>query len=472
MSLRAPALALATVFATGLATALASSFAAPSPALAQSAETSSPELVRTSHPDWARDAIIYQINIRQFTPEGTINAARAQLPRLAEMGVDILWLMPIQPIGEVNRKGTLGSPYSIRDYTDVNPEFGTLDDIRDFVDEAHALGFHVILDWVANHSAWDNPLVEQHPDWYSRNWRGEMQPPPSTDWDDVADFNYESAELRDYMAGAMAFWVREIGFDGFRCDVAGFVPIDFWERVRAELEAIKPVFMLAEWEQRDLHRDAFDATYAWTWNNLMHDIALGQADAGALRGYYFYEEANTWPRDAYRLRYVANHDQNSWEATQFEHFGDALEAVITLSFVGSGIPMIYNGQEAGNEDRLAFFERDPIVWREHEIGDLYTRLIALRHATPALHNGLAGAPMQDVANSAGGSVFSFIRRDDESGVLALFNLSAEPVTVTLEDGPISGRYRDFDSGEEQEVAIGSTFDLAPWQARLLIAQGE
>jgi glycosidase len=450
---------------------LAAALAASIPAWAQDTTAAAPSVIRTHHPDWSRDAVLYQINLRQFTAEGTIAAAADELPRLAEMGVDILWLMPVQPIGEENRKGELGSPYSIRDYTAVNPELGTMDDMRAFVEVAHALDMRVILDWVANHSAWDNPLVQAHPDWYSRDWRGEMQPPPGTDWSDVADFDYSNPELRDYMAGAMAFWVRDVGLDGFRCDVAGFVPIDFWERVRAELEAIRPVFMLAEWEQRDLHRDAFDATYSWTWNNMMHDVAMGHADAGALRGYYFYDEANTWPRDAYRMRHVSNHDQNSWEATQFERFGDALEAVITLSFVGSGLPMIYNGQEAGNEDRLEFFERDPIVWRDHPVGDLYERLITLKHNTPALWNGAAGAPMVPVPNSAEQAVFSFVRRGADSAVFAVFNLSSEPQSVSFADSPHTGAYREFGTGETMTFPSTGPLDLAPWQARVFVSGG-
>lgn len=456
-----------------LACLLAGLLAASTAAFAQTApqaQLQSP--VRVEHADWTRDAVLYQINLRQFTPEGSIAAARNQLPRLAEMGVDILWLMPVQPIGEANRKGELGSPYSIRDYTAVNPELGSMSDIRAFVDEAHALGMRVILDWVANHSAWDNPLVQAHPDWYSRNWRGEMQPPPGTDWSDVVDFDYANPDLRDYMAEAMAFWVREVGMDGFRCDVAGFVPIDFWERVRNDLNAIRPVFMLAEWEQRDLHRDAFDATYSWTWNNMMHDIASGEADAGALRGYYFYEESNAWPRDAYRMRHISNHDQNAWEATQFERFGEALEAAITLSFVGTGMPMIYNGQEAGNEDRLAFFQRDPIVWRDHPIGELYESLIALKHETTALWNGAAGAPMLNVPNSAEDAVFSFVRRDGNGTVLAVFNLSAQAQTVSFPDGPHASVYRSFQTGEEVDFRNERTLQLDPWGTAIFVSAGD
>ncbi|RKQ94116.1 alpha-amylase family glycosyl hydrolase [Maricaulis maris] len=448
--------------------------ASASASLAQTVppETRDSELVRVEHPDWSHDAVLYQINLRQFTSEGSIAAAEAELPRLAELGVDILWLMPVQPIGVAERKGELGSPYSISDYRAVNPELGTMEDMRAFIDAAHELGFHVILDWVANHSAWDNPLIEAHPDWYSRDWRGDMQPPPGTDWSDVADFDYGNADLRDYMAESMAFWVREVGFDGFRCDVAGFVPIDFWERVRAEFDAIRPVFMLAEWEQRDLHRDAFDATYAWTWNNTMHDVAMGHADAGALRGHYFYEEANSWPRDAYRMRYTSNHDQNSWEGTQFERFGDALEAAIILSFTGSGIPLIYNGQEAGNQDRLAFFQRDPIEWREHPLNALFRDLVDLRHANSALWAGAAGAPMHNIENSHESSVFSFLRQDSRNAVLTAINFSAAPVQTVLHEGPHQGLYRDWQTGESIRFEADTMLELRPWEGRVFIAIDE
>ncbi|RZJ88059.1 MAG: alpha-amlyase, partial [Brevundimonas sp.] len=214
------------------------------------------------HPDWSKSAVLYQLNTRQFTPEGTFRAAQGQLGRLKALGVDIIWLMPVQPIGEVNRKGTLGSPYSVRDYLAVNPEFGTMADLKAFVAAAHDQGLHVILDWVANHTSWDNALTVQHPDWYERDLDGHFRPTPWWDWSDIINLNYGHADLRRYMTEAMMFWVREADIDGFRCDVAGFVPIDFWETARAQLETIKPVFMLGEWEMRDLHRAAFDATYA------------------------------------------------------------------------------------------------------------------------------------------------------------------------------------------------------------------
>ncbi|MGD8867747.1 MAG: alpha-amylase family glycosyl hydrolase, partial [Gemmatimonadales bacterium] len=238
--------------------------------------------VRIEHPEWTRSATIYELNTRQFTPEGTFAAAMAHLPGLKQLGVDIIWLMPIHKIGQLNRKGSLGSPYSVKDYYSVNPEFGSFDDLKRFVNAAHELGMHVILDWVANHTAWDNVLVREHPEWYERDWKGDFRPTPWWDWSDIIDLDYQQEGLRRYMTEAMKYWVREADVDGFRCDVAGFVPVDFWNNVRRELDAIKPIFMLAEWESRDLHAEAFDATYAWSWNEAMHRIATGELDVNSL----------------------------------------------------------------------------------------------------------------------------------------------------------------------------------------------
>lgn len=423
--------------------------------------------VELSHPDWSRNAVIYQINTRQFTPEGTFRAARAELPRLRELGVDILWLMPVHEIGVQNRKGTLGSPYSVRDYYSVNPEFGTMEDLRAFVDEAHAQGMHVILDWVANHTAWDNPLVTEHPDWYDRDWKGEYHPTPWWDWSDIIDLDYDQPGLRRYMTEATVHWVREADIDGFRADVAGYVPLDFWENVRRELEAIKPVFMLAEWDQRDVHARAFDATYAWGWNNALHDVTMGKADVGALFGYYSGNES-AWPEDAYRMVYTSNHDQNAWEATEFERFGAGVEAAMVLQFVGEGIPSIYNGQEAGNDNRLEFFEREPIVWREHPHGDLLKRLIRLKHDNPALWNGASGGRMIPVVNDAPGQVLSFVRRKDGNAVFAVLNLSPTNRIVTFSEGPHHGAYRDAISGEEVAFGQDTALDLPAWSWKVYV----
>ena len=424
-------------------------------------------------PEWAKDAVIYQINTRQFTPEGTFAAAQAQLPRLKALGVDILWLMPIHPIGVEHRKGSLGSPYSVRDYFGVNPEFGTEADLRAFVAAAHAEGMKVILDWVPNHTAWDNPLRHKHPDWYKRDWKGDFRPTTWWDWTDIIDLDYSQPGLRAYMQAALRHWVVEVGIDGFRMDVAGFVPLDFWEQVRRELDAVRPLeqgglFLLAEWESRDLHAQAFDASYAWSWYDAVHGIARGKADANALHVYYSWNE-NFWPAHALRMTFTSNHDKNSWEGTEFEAFGEALPAAMVLSFVGEGIPLIYNGQEAAYDKRLEFFERDPIVWREHPMADVYRRLIDLRTANTALHSGRWGARMVHVPSDRTGKVFSFVRQNGRDKVFAVFNFSAEPQTAVFAERLFPGEYTDWASGERVTLREGEALALPAWGWKVFVA---
>ncbi|WP_375431879.1 alpha-amylase family glycosyl hydrolase [uncultured Friedmanniella sp.] len=426
--------------------------------------------VEISHPQWCRNATIYQVNTRQFTAVGTFAAAAEHLPRLKELGVSILWLMPVHPIGESHRKGGLGSPYSVRDYYGVNPELGTADDLRAFVASAHELGLRVILDWVANHTAWDCTLLAEHPEWYARDYKGDVTPTPWWDWDDIIDLDYRVPELRQYMTEAMVHWVREYDLDGFRCDVAGFVPTDFWETVRRELDQVKPVFLLAEWESRDLHRAAFDMSYAWSWNEALHAIAMGEADVELLRIFYSWDR-KAWPDDSIRMMFVANHDKNAWEGTEYEMFGDALEAAIVLSVVGRGMPLVHNGQEAGLRRRLKFFDRDPIEWRNDPMADFYRRLIALRRDTPALWSGGWGAHMVPVPNDAPSQVLSFVRSDERYRVLALFNFSGSPVETALGEDLYPGHYRDFASSEVVQLTAGEPVVLAAWGWQVLIATG-
>ena len=423
--------------------------------------------VKIQHPEWSKNATIYQINTRQFTPEGTFRAAETQLARLKELGVDIVWMMPVHEIGVKNRKGSLGSPYAVRDYYSVNAEFGTLADLKHFVKAAHGLGMHVILDWVANHSAWDNPLVNEHPEWYARDWKGDFRPTPWWDWPDIIDFDYNQEGIRRYMTEALKYWVREVDVDGYRCDVAGFVPTDFWNQARKELDAIKPVFLLAEWENRDLHAEAFDMTYAWSWNDTLHQIAMGKADVNSLHIYYSWNE-KAFPADGMRMLFVSNHDKNAWEGTEFEQFGDSLEAVIVLSVISEGMPMMYNGQEAGNPRRLAFFEKDPIEWREHPLGELYKKLFALKKANSALWNGQWGARMIPVYNSAPAQVLSFVRRNEGDKVFAAFNFSAETQVVTFYDAIYHGTYRDFFNGKTVTLNDATPFEIEPWGCRVYV----
>jgi 1,4-alpha-glucan branching enzyme len=439
--------------------------AMPLPALAQSGDPYTPESFEgITHPDWSRKAVIYQVNTRQFTPDGTLKAATREIPRLKALGVDILWLMPIHPIGVQNRKGTLGSPYSVKDYRSVNPELGTMADLKAFVVAAHASGMHVVIDWVANHSAWDNPLKSQHPDWYVQDWKGANVSTPWWDWSDIVDFDYSKLGLRHYMAESMLFWVREADIDGFRADVAGYVPPDFWTDVRRDLDTIKPVWLLGEFNHRDLHLTSFDASYGWAWAEAVMKIGKGEADTGALYGFYS-ENESAWPTGSQRMIFTSNHDENAWAGTEFERFGPALNNAFALLFTSEGIPLIYNGQEAGNDKRLKFFERDPILWKDHPHAALIRDWIRFRDAHPALDNAPWGARMVQVKNSDSAKVFSFVRAKDGDAVFVAQNYSAERKIVTLEEVPHPGRWTEK-GGAEIDLAKGNNLTLAPWSTRV------
>ena len=417
--------------------------------------------VELTHPEWSKNATIYEVNIRQYTPEGTFRAFESHLPRLKAMGVDILWLMPVHPIGEKNRKGTLGSYYSVKDYRAVNPEFGTMDDLKSLVKKAHDMGFHVILDWVANHSAWDNNLVTEHPDWYTRSLDGNFQPTPWYDWDDIIDFDYNQPGLRKYMTEALKFWVKEADIDGFRCDVAGFIPVDFWDNARRELEEIKPVFMLAEWEDRDMVKNAFDMVYSWSLWGKMKEATTGGKGAGALIEYMAHD-VSTFPENGYRMIFTDNHDKNSWEGTQFTNFGKGLETCMVLSTVVNGMPLIYSGQEAGLDRPLRFFEKDTIVWKNHPFAGIYTKLFDLKHRNKALWNGKWGGTMVRVYNDQQDKVVSFYREKEGNKVLAAFNFSDKPVAVTLKTKHETGTYADLFSGNQVEIKGEDLLQLKPW----------
>jgi glycosidase len=419
-------------------------------------------------PEWAKDAVIYQVNTRQYSETGTFEAVEADLSRIKSLGVDILWFMPIHPIGEAKRKGSMGSPYAVKDFQAVNPELGTLEDFKSLVDAAQAMDMKVIIDWVANHTAWDNHLIYDHPEWYTRDENGDMQHPEDTDWVDVADLDYSQQGLRDYMKESLLYWVRDVGIDGYRCDVAGMVPTDFWEVVRPELDAIKPVFMLAEWQEPELHNSAFDASYAWRWKEIMQDIVNGKANAQDMVGYYTDYQEN-WPKGSMRMAYTSNHDQNTWDGLPQDIYGDAYEAAMALSFVGKGIPLIYNGQESGNAKRLEFFEKDLIEWDEtHPNNQRFKDLVDLKTKNDALHNGRWGAPKKIIENSHPKEVLSFFREQDGNVVLAVFNLSAEAQSVSLLDESINGLYDPFKGEGAVSITAGEAISLEPWGYRVFI----
>lgn len=412
------------------------------------------------HPDWSYNASIYEVNVRQYSPGGTFEEFREHLPRLKDLGVGILWFMPIHPIGELNRKGSLGSYYSVKDYFGVNPEFGTFDDFKALVDSIHKMGMYVMIDWVANHTAWDNPLTVDHPDWYVRDEHGNFVPPIPA-WSDVIQLDYGNSDLRAYMIDAMRFWIEEADVDGFRCDAAGMVPLSFWRAAIAELRDLKPLLMLAEWETPAAHEDAFDMTYGLSLHYLVNSIAWGQVGAAAI-GDYVVSDAYWYPDDAYRMYFTSNHDVNSWDGTVFERLGDGVEAFAVLVSMLDGMPLVYSGQEVGLDRRLAFFDKDQIEWGEHELTELYTRLLNLKKENRALWNGNRGGDVNCVHTSNDDAVFAFVRTRASYKVFVILNLSDAEQDVELMGTAYVGAYIDVLTDEPASFQPGTEVTLAPW----------
>ena len=353
------------------------------------------------------NSVVYEMNVRQYTPEGTFAAAQKELPRLAELGIDILWLMPIYPIGVEGRKGPLGSYYAVKNYCDVNPEFGTLEDFDSFLAEAHRLGLRVVLDWVANHTSPDAVWESEKPaDWYERDAEGNTT--FTADWSDTANLNYENKDVWAGMAGAMRFWM-ERGIDGFRCDMACEVPLEFWQETISGLRADYPnIYMLAEGEEPLLHSlSGFNSSYSWELHHMMNSIARGEQNIPELLA-YLEKDAARQPAEAFRLMFTSNHDENSWAGTEFERMGDAAKLMAVLTFtLPNGQPLIYTGQEMGWNKRFEFFQKDPVpAWEKNEYFDFYKELIAIRHANPALAAGVNGGAFEVVSTDDSTLVFT------------------------------------------------------------------
>lgn len=414
-----------------------------------------------SHPEWSYNSVIYEMNIRQYTSQGTLAAAEEHLPRLSQAGFDLIWLMPVQPIGVTDRKGDLGSYYSISDYRAVNPEFGTMDDIRHFVATAHSLGQHVILDWVANHTSRDAVWVDEHPDWFERDSLGEIVRPHG--WDDVAALDYTNPAMRAAMIDEMRFWIESVGFDGLRCDVAWNVPVDFWNEAVAKLKEVRPdIFMLAEAEMPELHDKAFDMTYAWKFHHLINKIAAGGANADSLRQYYI-EEAQQYPSTDFRMLFTSNHDENSWAGTEKERMGAADTTFAALCYIMPGMPLAYSGQEIGFDRRLEFFSKDSIDWTDRgHYTDFYRRMNSLRHSCSALASGERGGEVVELPNNRAASVFSLVRDGKGDRVAAIFNLTDKPIDVTVDFDSYAGTYRDATTDTQTVVAAKSHFALRAW----------
>ncbi|MFZ2899538.1 MAG: alpha-amylase family glycosyl hydrolase [Saprospiraceae bacterium] len=421
--------------------------------------------------DWVKNANIYEVNIRQYTPEGTFNAFRTHLPRLKEMGVDVLWLMPIYPVSKDRRKGSLGSYYAVGDYKGINPEFGSLDDFKALLGDAHNLGMKVILDWVANHTGWDNPWIKEHPEWFTQNDKGQIIDPIGPDgkswgWTDVADLEFSNMEMRQAMIDAMKYWVGTVGVDGFRCDVAGAVPDDFWVDARAQLDSIRPVFMLAEAEHPP-HRnnESFQMSYGWSFHHIMNKIAKGEEDATAI-GKWLEEDRAKYEK-GFHMHFITNHDENSWNGTEFERLGEGVKTFAVLAYTFDGMPLTYSGQESALDKRLRFFEKDTIQWGNFPMKDFYTTLLQLKHQNKALWNGEAGGEPRIIGNSNEKAVVSYLREKDENRVVVVLNLTGEPQEVSLKGNDYVGDYTNVFANRSQTLTEDMVFQLNPWDYLVL-----
>jgi glycosidase len=403
--------------------------------------------------DWMPKAIIYEVNLRHHTPEGTLAAFEKELDSLKELGINLLWFMPIQPIGiekrkakgdlfaadiadSIEREKYLGSPYSIMNYTDVNPDYGTLKEFKALVDQCHQKGFKVILDWVGNHTSWDHPWIKAHPDWYTKNKTGEITDPlnekgESIGWTDVAELNYESKDLWKEMTAAMKFWVDECDVDGFRCDVAMNVPADFWEYAKKELEKSKPVFMLAESEEHDMRQfdTAFNAYYGWEMHHVMNEIYKGNKSPRYLDT-LLQSKNKKFKSEVFAMNFITNHDENSWNGTEFERMGEAWKAMAVFAFTTPGMPLMYTGQEKGLKKRLRFFEKDTAVASgDFDYFGFYKALLAVRQSNEALWAKPDNKQITFIPTS-NPNLLMYTRESGSNKLRVIINMSKETLKVT------------------------------------------
>lgn len=412
--------------------------------------------------EWAATANIYEVNLRQYTPEGTITAFQKELPRLRDMGIDILWFMPLTPISIEKRQGTLGSYYACSDYTSVNKEFGTLEDFKQLVVSAHELGFKVIIDWVANHTGYDHVWTKEYPQFYKRNREGKLY--DEFGWSDVIDLDYNNRDLWEVMVTVMDFWIKECDIDGFRCDMAHLVPLDFWFYARTILDKRKRLFWLAESEVAEYHR-VFDATYAWELLHIMEAVYKNTATLKDLRNVL--DKYDTiFPSDALRLLFTSNHDENSHNGSEYERFGDSARtfAVLCTTWKNS-LPLIYSGQEMPEKKRLKFFDKDPIEWTgNYLLAGFYKVLLSLRKSCFALRAGDVQVITRIINTNAFENIFAFIRKHEESEVLVILNLSnSSRIRFKITEDFIGGRFTSAFSGIETDISAPTTFEMQQWE---------
>jgi cyclomaltodextrinase / maltogenic alpha-amylase / neopullulanase len=449
--------------------------AALATASSRAADTGESQPLARQSPDWLHDAVIYEVFPRAFSQQGNFQAVSAQLDRLKDLGVSVLWLMPIHPLGKLKAKGTLGSPYAVRDYEAINPDYGTADDLKQLVDAAHRRDMKVFIDIVANHTAWDSVLIGKHPDWYRKDAAGRIVP-PNPDWVDVAQLDYSNPALRRYMSEMLVRWLRDYRLDGFRCDYAIGVPRDFWEALRPQLDRVRPgLAFMAEADDPALLGSAFDIDYAWDFYHALSDALSGRAPASSVREVWQRAQAR-YPRGALRLRFSDNHDQLRATA----QFGlPAALAASALIFTLDGVPLLYNGMEVADTTEStapALFERAPIAWemaeRRPQVSAYYQSLAALRRAHPAFTRGA----VRWLRNDDEQRVLSYERVHAGETLVVIVNLSSQNYAGIVETAP--GEYREITPGVRatapaaagqqagRRAATLPAVFLAPWEFRV------
>ena len=414
--------------------------------------------------EWKHTANIYEVNVRQYTQEGTFKAFQKELPRLKDMGVKVLWFMPITPIAQEKKKGSMGSPYAAEDYTSINPEFGTLNDFKALVNEAHKQGFKVIIDWVANHTGWDHVWTKTHPDFYLKDPDGGFH--IASGMDDIIELDYSNPNMRLAMIDAMKYWVKETNIDGFRCDLASWVEVDFWEQARPEVEKLKPLFFIGEYDELENpeYGKVFDASYSWKWMHLTEDYYKKNLPLSDLTNLLQQYSAIKYP--SMRAWFTSNHDENSWNGTEYEKYGDMAKALAVFSVTWDGIPLMYSGQELPMKSkRLEFFEKDPIPWNgKYEMADFYKKLYTLKSNNPALRGGDANATTTIIPNTAPDKVLSYLRKNGDKEVLVILNLSKDDqLNFSLTSDQITGKYKSLFSDVEQDLTTQKNFTLHPFE---------
>ena len=424
-----------------------------------------------SHHQWSFNLGMYEVNLRHYSQEGNIAAFKSDLDRIDSLGPGIIWFMPIHPIGTFNRLGSLGSPYSVKDYYQVNPDYGSLVEFKDLVSEIQSRNKYVLIDWVANHTSWDNVLTQTNPEWYVTNSEGDFIPPPGTNWSDVIELDYEKQGLRKYMIEAMKFWVDSVGVNGFRFDAVDFVPDDFWEEAIAVLKQTRSdLLLLAEGSGEHLIDLGFDMNYSWDFygfgGGVLPRITQGVADANIVRS-FVNKEQNNYSNGAYRLYFVSNHDENAWEGTPAQLFGPRAVNFSVLSHVINGMPLVYNGEETGMNKQLSFFDKDLIPWRDYPLFDYYRRLFDLKKRNASLWNGFDENEAIRIKTTQNSPIYAFKREKDGERVLCFFNLSTQAVSFQATDVLPQGTYRNVFTDKLIGLSQDYEFSLDDWEFLVL-----